>query len=188
MKDAVRFFDPVSQQPEKIQIDTDLKKAVESALAAYIEYLEKEKEAERKKIEEENKLKEMTEKEWKEKEIRMKKKESLAKSEEDLHAQEKIAREELDAASELLKTANAKFDEVLASASVEKSSIRTGKMMLEKANAAHAEALKKLDKIREKQKKIGTTMHKLLDEVLPSTSGSGKVSKGSGKKRREKWR
>ena len=55
--------------------------------------------------------------------------------------------------------------------------------MLEKANAAHVEALKKLDKIREKQKKIGTTTHKLLDEVLPSTSGSEKVS---GKKRKEK--
>ena len=30
-------------------------------------------------------------------------------------------------------------------------------MMLEKANTAYVEALKKLDKIREKQKKIGTT-------------------------------
>ena len=58
--------------------------------------------------------------------------------------------------------------------------------MLEKANTAHAEALKNLDKIREKQKKIGTTTHILLDELLPSTSGCEKVLKGSGKKRKEK--
>ena len=32
---------------------------------------------------------------------------------------------------------------------------------MEKANIAHAEALKKLDKNREKQEKIGTTSHKL---------------------------
>ena len=137
-------------------------------------------------MEEEKKLKEMTEKEQNKKEKLMNKKESLAKSEEDLYVQEKVAREELDAASELLKTANAKFDEVLASASVDKGSIRAGKMMLEKANTAHVEALKKLDKVREKQKKIGTTTHKLLDEVLPTTSGSERVSKGLGKKRKEK--
>ena len=45
--------------------------------------------------------------------------------------------------------------------SVDKGSIRVDKIM-EKANIAYAEALKKLDKIRVKQKKIGTTVHKLL--------------------------
>ena len=34
-------------------------------------------------------------------------------------------------------------------------------MILEKVNIANAKALKKLDKIREKQKKKGTTLHKL---------------------------
>ena len=33
--------------------------------------------------------------------------------------------------------------------------------MMEKANIVHIEALKKLDKNREKQEKIGTTLHKL---------------------------
>ena len=59
-------------------------------------------------------------------------------------------------------------------------------MLLEKANTAFTKALKKLDKIRENQKKKGTTSHKLLDEVLSSTSGSEKVSKGSGKEETEK--
>ena len=34
--------------------------------------------------------------------------------------------------------------------------------MMEKANIVHAEALKQLDKNREKQEKIGTTSHKLF--------------------------
>ena len=58
--------------------------------------------------------------------------------------------EELDAASELLNTTHAKFDEELASAIGDKGSIWTGKMMMEKANTAYTEALKKLNKIREK--------------------------------------
>ena len=87
----------------------------------------------------------------------MKEKESLAKREQDLHEQDKVTSGELDAASELLNTTYEKTDEVLFFVSVDKSSIWVGKMMLEKANTAYVEALKKLDKIREKQKKIGTT-------------------------------
>ena len=50
-------------------------------------------------------------------------KEFLVKRKQYLHEQEKVTRGELDAASELLNTANAKSDEVLASASVDKGSI-----------------------------------------------------------------
>ena len=50
-------------------------------------------------------------------------KEFLAKRKQYLHEQEKVTRGELDTASELLNTANAKSDEVLASASVDKGSI-----------------------------------------------------------------
>ena len=73
---------------------------------------------------------------------------SLAKKEHDLHKQEKVTR------GELLNTAYAKTDEVLPSVLVDKGSIQVGKMMLEKGNIAYTEVLKKLDKIREKQKKI----------------------------------
>ena len=71
----------------------------------------------------------------------MKKKESLAKSEEDLHVQEKISREELDAASKFLNTANAKVDKVLASASVDSSSIQTGKIRCWKKQIQHMQRL-----------------------------------------------
>ena len=46
MKEAVRFFDPVSNQPEKIIITDDMRRSVKSAHAMYRECLEREKEEE----------------------------------------------------------------------------------------------------------------------------------------------
>ena len=43
LKDAVRFFDPVSNQPERIPITQDLKWPVKLAHSAYNECLEAEK-------------------------------------------------------------------------------------------------------------------------------------------------
>ena len=40
VKDAVRFFDPLMNQPELIPVEPNLKRAVKSAHAAYKEYLE----------------------------------------------------------------------------------------------------------------------------------------------------
>ena len=82
LKDAVRFFDPVSNQPERIPITQDLKQSVKLAHSAYKECLEAEK-REAKRIEEAQKQKEKTEKEKREKERVIEKKESLAKTEED---------------------------------------------------------------------------------------------------------
>ena len=180
VKEAVRFFDPVNRQPEKIQITSNLKKAVKSAHAAYREHLEKEKEMEKKKKEEENRLKEIAEKEKKEKEMLLKKKESLAKREEDLDEEEKKAREELKAADSFLTDANKKLDEALESASVDRNTIRVAKMMLESATESQQKARIKLDKIREKQKQVETKTHKLLDQVLPSASKGGSILKESG--------
>ena len=49
VKEAVRFFDPVSNQPEKIAITDDLRRFVRNAHAAYKERLEREREDEEKK-------------------------------------------------------------------------------------------------------------------------------------------
>ena len=46
VKEAVRFFDPVSNQPEKIVITDDLRRFVRNAHAAYKERLEREREDE----------------------------------------------------------------------------------------------------------------------------------------------
>ena len=83
----------------------------------------------------------MTEKEQKQKEILMNEK-------------------ELHATSEQLKTINEKFNEVLDYVPVDKNSIQVGKVMLIRSSRVHAEALQKLNKIRE-QKKIETTLHKI---------------------------
>ena len=183
LKEAVWFFDPDNKQPEKIEINSNLKKAVKSAHVAYRDHLEREKEMERAKKEEERRLKDLAEKEKEEKEMLLKKKESLAKSEEGLDEQEKIVRQELKAADSVLKDANKKLKDAMASASIDRNSLRTADLMLETASAAQQKAMTKLDKIREKQKQVGKKTHKLLDEVLPSTSPSETKSKGSGKRK-----
>ena len=114
LKDAVKFFDPVSNQPERIPTQ-DLKQSVKLSHSAYKEHLEAEKREEAKKIEEAQKQKEMTENEKREKERLIEKKESLAKTEEDLNEQESEARQELEAADELLSDATSKLKYALSS-------------------------------------------------------------------------
>ena len=41
-------------------------------------------------------------------------------------------------------------------------------MILDTAHEKHGQAMSKLDKIRSAQKSLGSTTHKLLNEVLPS--------------------
>ena len=77
IKEAVRFFDPVSNQPEKIAITDDLRRFVRNAHAAYKERLEREREDEEKKRQEVQRMKEISEKAKKEKERLLKKKKSL---------------------------------------------------------------------------------------------------------------
>ena len=48
VKEAVRFFDPASSQPEKIPVTQDLKKSVRAAHSAYRECLEQENEEKKK--------------------------------------------------------------------------------------------------------------------------------------------
>ena len=67
VKEAVRFFDPVSNQPEKITITDDLRRFVRNAHAAYKERLEREREDEEKKRQEVQRMKEISEKAKKEK-------------------------------------------------------------------------------------------------------------------------
>ena len=82
---------------------------MKSAHAIYIEYLEKDREKDIR-----WKLKEMTEKEQKQKEILIKEKE--------LHT------------SELLKTANGNFDEALDYGPLDKNSVQVGKVMSKKSS------------------------------------------------------
>ena len=60
VKDAVRFFDPLTNRPQLIPVEPNLKRAVKSAHAAYKEYLEKQKTLEENKREGERRQKEIT--------------------------------------------------------------------------------------------------------------------------------
>ena len=62
VKEAVRFFDPISNQVENINITEELKRSVKCAHAAYKEHLEKEREEKERKREEAQKEKEIAEK------------------------------------------------------------------------------------------------------------------------------
>ena len=171
VKEAVRFFDPVSNQPEKIAITDDLR-LVRNAHAAYKERLEREREDEEKKRQEVQRMKEISEKAKKEKERLLEKKKSLELTEDNLNEQEEKARQKLSVADELLKDATSKLDSALASKPINTNSITAAKMMLETASVKREEAMDELDEIRKRRKSLDKSTHKLLDQALPSKETS----------------
>ena len=70
----MRFFDPISNQVEKINITKELKRSVKFAHAAYKEHLEKERKEKQRKREEAQKEKGIAEKAQRERERLAKKK------------------------------------------------------------------------------------------------------------------
>jgi hypothetical protein len=174
VKEAVRFFDPVSNQPQNIDITEDLKKSVKCAHAAYIDRIEREKEEKEKQRAEAQKQTEMSEKSQKEMDKMLERKASLEKSEESLNEDEEKAREELRAADELLKDATSKLDSALSTTPVNTNSISVARMMLETANKAREEAMEKLDKIRGKQRSLDKKGKKLLEQAMPSRNTAEK--------------
>ena len=177
VKEAVRFFDPVSNQPEKIAITDDLRRFVRNAHAAYKERLEREREDEEKKRQEVQRMKEISEKAKKEKERLLEKKKSLELTEDNLNEQEEKARQKLSVADELLKDATSKLDSALASKPINTNSITAVKMMLETASIKREEAMDELDEIRKRRKSLDKSTHKLLDQALPSKETSKRKRK-----------
>ena len=172
VKEAVRFFDPVSNQPEKIAITDDLRRFVRNAHAVYKERLEREREDEEKKRQEVQRMKEIPEKAKKEKVRLLEKKKSLELTEDNLNEQEEKARQKLSVADELLKDATSKLDSALASKPINTNSITAAKMMLETASVKREEAMDELDEIRKRRKSLDKSTHKLLDQALPSKETS----------------
>ena len=168
VKEAVRFFDPVSNQPEKIAITDDLRRFVRNAHAAYKERLERMK----RKKDEVQRMKEISEKAKKEKERLLEKKKSLELTEDNLNEQEEKARQKLSVADELLKDATSKLDSALASKPINTNSITATKMMLETASVKREEAMDELDEIRKRRKSLDKSTHKPLDQALPSKETS----------------
>ena len=97
------------------------------------------------------------------------KKESPARNEEDLNEKETKARADLKAADRLLNDVTSNLGAALSSTPLNKQSVTVAKMMLDPAKSKCQQAMDLLDSIREKQKSLDRTTHKLLDKALPST-------------------
>ena len=147
--------------------DTSYTRSQESSQVCPSKWVEKEKEEEKKEKRLDKGKKSL--RGHKKKERLIEKKESLARNEEDLNEQETKARTDLKAADELLNDATSKLDAALASTPLNKQSVTVAKMMLDTAKSKCQQAMDLLDSIREKQKPLDRTTHKLLHKTLPST-------------------
>ena len=124
----------------------------------------------RKKRQEVQRMKEISEKAKKEKERLLEKKKSLELTEDNLNEQEEKERQKLNVADELLKDATSKLDS--ASKTINTNSITAAKMMLETASVKREEAMDELDEIRKRRKSLDKSTHGLLDQALPSKETS----------------
>ena len=183
VKEAVRFYDPVSNQPEKMLITEELKKQVRSSHALYKEHQEREKEEGRKKKEDEERRKGILKEKEKEREKMVQRKESLNRSADSLKEEEMKAIKKLDTADELVNDGTAKFNTALARSPISESSVDAAKMMLQKGNAIRAEAKEELEKIREKMNALDERKNKLLDQALRVQDGNCQKRKAEGEEK-----
>ena len=147
VKDAVRFYDPVGTQPEKIPVTKVMKAYVRSAHAKYqaklehvkIEEVEKREQA-RQKSDDEDRLR-------KEKEQMVEKKQTLAHDEESLNTQEKVATDAINQADELLNDATQRLHVAINEPSMNQQSVKVAATKLDVAKTKRVEAMQHLQKI-----------------------------------------
>ena len=167
VKDAVRFYDPVGTQPEKIPVTKAMKAYVRSAHSKYqakleqvkIEEAEKREQA-RQKSYEEDRLR-------KEKEQMVEKKQTLAHDEESLNTQEKVATDAINQADELLNDATQKLHVAINEPSMNQQSVKVAATMLDVAKTKRVEAMQRLQKINEKQKVLESKKNEAIREGNP---------------------
>ena len=167
VKEAVRFYDPVSNQVEKIIITEELKKQVRYSHALYKENQERKKEDERKKKEEEERRIQVSEETQREREKMVQRNESLKRSVDSLKEQEMKAISKVDAADEV-KEATDKLDAALATPPISTSSVTAANLMLQAANKTREKAKEELESIKKKMTALDNKKTKLLDQALQS--------------------
>ena len=170
VKEAVRFYDPVNSQPEKIAVTRDLKRSVRSAHTSYQARLKAEKLEEERKREEAEQKKKEAERVQKAKEDMAKSRQSLQESEHTLMHQEEVVKAELKAADELLSDATLKLHETLSATAINKQSVNVATMMLDTAKTKRDQAMQSLQKIGDKRKLLTVKQHRLLGKALSSTA------------------
>ena len=169
VKEAVHFYDPVENKPEKISVTKDLIRLVKCSYASYRAKLEEEKkEANKKKMEEEI-SKKAEEQAKAEREKLSQKRAKMKASESDLRMEEDEILGEVRAADQLLSDASKKLQEAISGSSVDKMNITVATMMLDTAKQKREGAMKKLDEIRKRQKKLEDETDRLFDKAVPST-------------------
>ena len=125
----------------------------------------------RKKKDAEDKLKaEEVEKKKREQEKLRQETRSLKEKGESLDRKEQEAMEEMQTADELLSEGIVKLQTALSSGSiqVDSQSTKVACLMIETAKSNQAQAKRKLEAMREKQKVVNTHKQKLLDKALPT--------------------
>ena len=98
----------------------------------------------------------------------LKSRDSLAKNEADILKDEKKAREDLEAADELLSDATSKLHDVLSASTVNGQGVNVETMMLDTARNKREQAMQQLKAVGEKRKSLDTKTHKLLQKAIPS--------------------
>ena len=98
----------------------------------------------------------------------LKSRDSLTKNEADILKDEKKAREDLEAADELLSDATSKLHDVLSASTVNKQGVNVGTMMLDTARNKREQAMQQLKAVGEKRKSLDTKTHKFLQKAIPS--------------------
>ena len=89
----------------------------------------------------------------------MKSRDSLAKNEADILKDEKKAREDLEAAEELLSDATSKLHDVLSASTVNRQSVSVAIMMLDTARNKREQAMQQLKVVSKKRKSLDTETH-----------------------------
>ena len=104
----------------------------------------------------------------------MKSRDSLAKNEADILKDEKKAREDLEAADELLSDATPKLHDAFSASTVNRQSVSVATMMLDTARNKQEQAMQQLEAVAEKRKSLDTKTHKLLQKAIPSAQPPAK--------------
>ena len=181
VKEAVRFYDPQNNRPEKIPMTSTLKQAVRASHQTYTVRLEDERDRKIKRDQEEQKRKEEKEQVEKEKKQLSESRKTLALKENDLNKLENTAKSAMEVAGELINDASAKLQQALAGEGVDKNSAEVAFMMMDAAKAKREKAKKEMTEIRSKQKVLEKEREKLLEKVIPSMAKELSKRKSSSK-------
>ena len=97
----------------------------------------------------------------------MKSRDSLAKNEADVLKDEKKAREDLEAADELLSDATSKLHNVLSASTVNRQNVSIVTMMLDTARNKRKQAVLQLKTVGEKRKSLDTKAYSFFKRLFP---------------------